>query len=107
MFIRPHSTLQRNTKTPSAPIARRQAESSSPPAINHASSKQRDRGKWPLSLLSLFLLAVTLTACASGNAREAAPYATKDAEKTEVVVGAHETAIVDRFFPTPGTPAPT
>jgi hypothetical protein len=50
---------------------------------------------------------MTLSACASGNAREAAPFATKDAEKTEVVAGAHETAIVERFFPTPGTPDPT
>jgi hypothetical protein len=63
--------------------------------------------KWPVSLLFLLFLALSLTACASGNAREAEPFATKEAEKTEVVPGAHETAIVERFFPTPGTPAPT
>lgn len=68
---------------------------------------QRGRAKWPFSLFSLLLLLGTLTACASGNAREAEPFATKDAEKTRVVVSAHETAIVERFFPTPGTPDPT
>jgi hypothetical protein len=99
--------LQRNIKTPSVPIARQWAGSSSPTIKFHRGKGQRERLKWPFSLFSLLLLAVSLTACASGNAREAEPFATKDAEKTAVVSGAHETAIVERFFPTPGTPAPT
>jgi hypothetical protein len=99
--------LQRNTKTRSVPIGLRPPGSDEPHDQRNTTRKQRERPFQPLSLLSLLLLAVSLTACASGNAREAEPFASKEAEKTEVVPGAHETAIVQRFFPTPGTPEPT
>jgi hypothetical protein len=54
------------------------------------------------SLLLLAILLVSLVSCASGNAREAEPFATRDAEKTAVMSDAQQTAIIDRFFPTPG-----
>jgi len=96
--------LQRNTRTLSDPTGHPHEGSNSPKSDF---PRRRDGHIRPFSLLSLALLAVFLTACASGNAREADPYATKEAEKTQVVPGAHETAINQRFFPTPGTPEPT
>jgi len=63
---------------------------------------QRVRRSSAASLLLLVILVVALVGCASGNAREAEPFATRDAEKTAVMSEAQQTAIIDRFFPTPG-----
>jgi hypothetical protein len=65
-------------------------------------TKQRVRRSSAASLLLLVILLVALIGCASGNAREAEPFATRDAEKTAVMSEAQQTAIIDRFFPTPG-----
>jgi hypothetical protein len=96
--------LQRNTKTRLAPIARQRAGSDSATKRNSITTKQRDRRAKAASLLLIAFFVVSLAGCASGNAREAEPFATKDAEKTAVVPEAQQTALIQRFFPTPGAP---
>jgi hypothetical protein len=96
--------LLKNTKTRLVPIAHRRAGSDSA-TLRHAKiSKQRDRRSTAVPLLLLALLIVPLAACASGNAREAEPFATRDAEETAVMPEAQQTALIERFFPTPGEP---
>jgi hypothetical protein len=93
--------LQRNTKTRSAHIALQPAGCEPATKLQRSMIKQRNLRSRTVSLLAILLLTATLTGCASGNALEAEPFATRDAEETAVMPEAQQSAIIERFFPTP------
>jgi hypothetical protein len=96
--------LQRNTKTRSAHIGLQSAGFEPAATLQPSMIKQRDRRSRTVSLLAILLVTATLAGCASGNALEAEPFATRDAEETAVMPQAQQTAIIERFFPTPDKP---
>jgi hypothetical protein len=96
--------LQRNTKTRSAHTALLQAGFERATNLQRSMIKRPDRNTRVVSLLALLMVTVTLVGCASGNAIEAEPFATRDAKETAVMPEAQQTAIIERFFPTPDKP---
>lgn len=64
-------------------------------------------GRHFVTFLAFLLLALILTGCSSGNARDAARDKAKDAGLQEVLAAEQATHTVEKYFPATSTPGPT